>query len=478
MSRTDAPPGTSKTPGSGQTSAHLQTKRTSEMRGTSSRVRCWQAATATTTEMTTTIAANRHDTLETPPRRPRDSPHAARGARDGHGQEDGAQHRDASRTGGGRDRRDTRRDRSRDMAQPLMSGVPREHRFSPAPGGGSVDVFHAPATKLSYEGRRSGGVILLVRKTVSGFVTRVNVDLDNTLIDMCATGELWLLTGDCDESSGDFTFISPTGNSVVDYFLCNFDLISKCLAQILQRVESPHMPVVLHVTYMLRTEAGIGEKQRIENLTKKPTSKLGVNTKLLVDKKRNHNRSTCTLLLANKNNGGVFWEHVKRAGRKKTEQPKIQIDEWETHFRTALGGEREPRGDRAPPTDDVEKIVDVLNEHSVQRTWSTNDVERVHRVGKDKNKHPRPLIVRFSRWGDKMAVMQDADLQQSLKGMPGCQSSSRPDQMSESRNRRVRKDGKFGYYKNGRLHFADRHSPGDRPTDHDQGPLQDKRRQR
>ncbi|KAK7474127.1 hypothetical protein BaRGS_00034656 [Batillaria attramentaria] len=87
---------------------------------------------------------------------------------------------------------------------------------------------------------------------------------------MCATVGLWLLTGDCDESSGDFTFISPTGNSVVDYFLCNFDLISKCLAQIVQRVESPHMPVVLHMTYMLRTEAGIGEKQRIENFVWDP----------------------------------------------------------------------------------------------------------------------------------------------------------------------------------------------------------------
>ncbi|KAK7475599.1 hypothetical protein BaRGS_00033148, partial [Batillaria attramentaria] len=66
MSRTDATPGTSKTPGSGQTSAHPQTKRTSEMRGTgSSRGRCWQAATATTTEMTT-IAANRHCTATTP----------------------------------------------------------------------------------------------------------------------------------------------------------------------------------------------------------------------------------------------------------------------------------------------------------------------------------------------------------------------------------------------------------------------------
>ncbi|KAK7484791.1 hypothetical protein BaRGS_00023965, partial [Batillaria attramentaria] len=81
----------------------------------------------------------------------------------------------------------------------------------------------------------------------------------------------------------------------------------------------------------------------------------------------------------------------------------------------------------------AQNIVDVLNEHSVRRTWSTNDVERAHRVGKDKNKHPRPLIVRFGRWGNKMAVVQDADLKQSLKGK-GCQSSSRPYQTSESRN--------------------------------------------
>ncbi|KAK7484774.1 hypothetical protein BaRGS_00023948, partial [Batillaria attramentaria] len=113
---------------------------------------------------------------------------------------------------------------------------------------------------------------------------------------------------------------------------------------------------------------------------------------------------------------------------------------------------------------------------------STDLVHRRRRAcapgGQRQEQTLRSLIVRFSRWGDKMAVMQDADLQQSLKGKPGCQSSSRPYQTSESRNRSCQKDGKFGYYKNVRLHIADRHSPGDRPTDHDQGPLQDKRRQR
>ncbi|KAK7495134.1 hypothetical protein BaRGS_00013544 [Batillaria attramentaria] len=66
---------------------------------------------------------------------------------------------------------------------------------------------------------------------------------------------------------------------------------------------------------------------------------------------------------------------------------------------------------------------------------------------------------------------------QSLKGN-GVKVAAHLTKRQRAEIDRVRKDGKFGYYKNGRLHIEDRHSPGDRPTDHDQGPLQDKRRQR
>ncbi|KAK7474126.1 hypothetical protein BaRGS_00034655, partial [Batillaria attramentaria] len=65
----------------------------------------------------------------------------------------------------------------------------------------------------------------------------------------------------------------------------------------------------------------------------------------------------------------------------------------------------------------AQTIVDVLNQHSTRRTWTIDDVERAHRVGprKGNSQQPRPLIVRFSRWPDKMAVVQGADLKQNLK---------------------------------------------------------------
>ncbi|KAK7485535.1 hypothetical protein BaRGS_00023223 [Batillaria attramentaria] len=104
------------------------------------------------------------------------------------------------------------------------------------------------------------------------------------------------------------------------------------------------------------------------------------------------------------------------------------------------------------------KIIDVLIEHSVRRTWSSDDIECAHRVGKDESKHPRPLIVRFSRWGDKMAVVQDTDLKQSLKGK-GVKVAADLTKRQRAEIDRVRKDGKFGYYKNGRLHTEDRRNP-------------------
>nr|KAG5687851.1 hypothetical protein BaRGS_022393 [Batillaria attramentaria] len=65
----------------------------------------------------------------------------------------------------------------------------------------------------------------------------------------------------------------------------------------------------------------------------------------------------------------------------------------------------------------AQTIVDVLNQHSTRRTWTIDDVERARRVGprKGNSQQPRPLIVRFSRWPDKMAKVQDADLKQNLR---------------------------------------------------------------
>ncbi|KAK7476682.1 hypothetical protein BaRGS_00032080 [Batillaria attramentaria] len=195
----------------------------------------------------TPYPAYRHHTLETPPRRPRDSPHAARGARDGHGQEDGARHRDASRTGGGRD---TRRDRSRDMAQPLMAEVFPANtetftslQFDFSIYFSSFDVFHAPATKLSYEpeGRRSGGAILLARKTVSGFVTRVNVDLDNTVCVRIG----WELTGDTQDLILLCSYVPPAESPYYKDKLCkcNIPLLEQIVLDVLDTDGDCHILV-------------------------------------------------------------------------------------------------------------------------------------------------------------------------------------------------------------------------------------------
>nr|KAG5697969.1 hypothetical protein BaRGS_030282 [Batillaria attramentaria] len=107
-------------------------------------------------------------------------------------------------------------------------------------------------------------------------------------------------------------------------------------------------------------------------------------------------------------------------------------------------------------------IVDVLNQHSTRRTWTIDDVERAHRVGprKGNSQQPRPLIVRFSRWPDKMAVVQGADLKQNLKDS-GIKVAADLTKRQRAEIERVRSEGKFGYYKNGRLHVEDRRTPRD-----------------
>ncbi|KAK7484811.1 hypothetical protein BaRGS_00023985 [Batillaria attramentaria] len=108
----------------------------------------------------------------------------------------------------------------------------------------------------------------------------------------------------------------------------------------------------------------------------------------------------------------------------------------------------------------AQTLVDVLNQHSTRRTWTIDDVERTHRVGprKGNSQQPRPLIVRFSRWPDKMAVVQGADLKQNLKDS-GIKVAADLTKRQRAEIERVRSEGKFGYYKNGRLHVEDRRTP-------------------
>lgn len=104
----------------------------------------------------------------------------------------------------------------------------------------------------------------------------------------------------------------------------------------------------------------------------------------------------------------------------------------------------------------ADKVVSVLNEFFPCKTWAASDVERAHRTGSgDPATHkPRPMIVRFHRWADKMRLFHDNDARTALR-MAGLRFSSDLTKRQAATLKEVRADGKFGFYKNGKLHIQD-----------------------
>ena len=67
-------------------------------------------------------------------------------------------------------------------------------------------------------------------------------------------------------------------------------------------------------------------------------------------------------------------------------------------------------GVRKPTRDNV----DALNECSSSRTWEHSDIQRAHRLG-ERSDQPRPLIVEFHRWRDRMEILTDGALRDLLR---------------------------------------------------------------
>ncbi len=138
-------------------------------------------------------------------------------------------------------------------------------------------------------------------------------------------------------------------------------------------------------------------------------------------------------------------------------EEKIDSTEMETKRNNLkFIGIREPRrGDSYTSVE--QQVVDVLNEFSTSPCWHLADVNRAFRVGarQQRSDQPRPLIVQFYRWKDKMAILNDRNLRDKLR-RAGIKVTS--DLTSRQRDTLdfYRSQGKIAYYRNGRLHFADR----------------------
>ena len=57
----------------------------------------------------------------------------------------------------------------------------------------------------------------------------------------------------------------------------------------------------------------------------------------------------------------------------------------------------------------TQAVTEVLNSVAGPKRWTTDDIARAHRVGQSRDGQPKPMIVKFNRWKDKMTVLSNAD---------------------------------------------------------------------
>ena len=94
------------------------------------------------------------------------------------------------------------------------------------------------------------------------------------------------------------------------------------------------------------------------------------------------------------------------------------------------------------------KLIEVLNEHTPDKTWTKNDFIRVHRI-KSKRTGTAPIIARFVRSDSKFCALGS---RQRLKGS-GYGVANDLSQVQRDELQKVKKEGRRGYWLNGKLHI-------------------------
>ena len=78
--------------------------------------------------------------------------------------------------------------------------------------------------------------------------THANVNGHN-LLALCSSFDLYVFIGICEgDTSGQYTYISTSGNSVIDYFIFSRSLCSLSYKMlVLERIDLKHMPITCSV---------------------------------------------------------------------------------------------------------------------------------------------------------------------------------------------------------------------------------------
>jgi archaellum component FlaC len=105
-------------------------------------------------------------------------------------------------------------------------------------------------------------------------------------------------------------------------------------------------------------------------------------------------------------------------------------------------------------------VADTLNSVEGPKRWTTDDIARAHRVGESRNGRPKPMIVKFNHWKDKMAVITDREYRDGLKEK-GVAVANDLTRKQASMVAEARKEGKVAFFKRGKLTWSpDDPTPG------------------
>ena len=95
-------------------------------------------------------------------------------------------------------------------------------------------------------------------------------------------------------------------------------------------------------------------------------------------------------------------------------------------------------------------VCNALNNVDINKTWSSQDIVRAHRIGRARQGEHRPMIVKFRLWKDKMSILRDKDLRVRLeKG--GVRVANDLTVRQASQVAMARREGKVAYFVKGRL---------------------------
>ena len=95
----------------------------------------------------------------------------------------------------------------------------------------------------------------------------------------------------------------------------------------------------------------------------------------------------------------------------------------------------------------IERIVDILKDCSSSRTCNKSVTETACRIEdrRQRSGQPRPLIVTFHRWSDKMEILNDTSSRDLLR-REGIRVSSELTTRQRDEVQRYRRQGKIAYY--------------------------------